>query len=79
MLLSQPLVGAVVLTFGAMAVFAGVIAVQALLTGITAVQVTAQGFGAAMFDGPHGLALTRQHQFPVFGPVGRSVAAEDVS
>jgi hypothetical protein len=61
-----------------MAVLAGVITVLEPLTIITAVKVTAEGFGAAMFDGPHGLPLTRKYLLPIFILIGWPVTAEDL-
>ncbi len=51
----EPFLGLVVLTFGTVPVFARVIAVVILLTGSAEIDLTAKHFGAALFDGFHGL------------------------
>jgi hypothetical protein len=78
LLSGQPLFPGLILTLGTMTIAAGMIAVLALLTVITIIDVTAQAFGATVFDGRHRLLMARQHLLSIFGPVGWTVTLEDI-
>jgi hypothetical protein len=54
------------LTFGTMAVAAGVITVLKLLTGGTAIHLSAQALGTTMLNRPHGLTMRGQEFVGIF-------------
>jgi len=78
LLIFQPLLGLIILTLGTVPVFAGMIAVVVLLARLTAIDVTAQGFRAALPDGLHGLEMTWEHAIGKLFPVLGSMDAEDL-
>jgi hypothetical protein len=67
------------LTFGAMAVTAGVITVLKFLTVGTAINLPAQPFGATMLDRPHRLTMRRQEFVRIFFSVVRAILSKEVS
>jgi hypothetical protein len=52
-----------------MAILAGMVAVEGLFTLEAQVDMSAQGFGAALLDGVHDLQVRGRHSIPVFFPV----------
>jgi hypothetical protein len=77
-LLVEPKSSSVILAFRAVAVFAGMVAVEELLTRWAEVDLAPERFGAAGFDIPHGPTVRRRHPILVASPVVGSIAAEDV-
>jgi hypothetical protein len=74
----QPLSCCPILTFGAMAILAGVIAIPSFVTIQAVVNVTAHHLSPALFDRLHGLPMSKRHSVAVFLPIPRSVATEDL-
>ena len=75
----QPVLGLLVLAFGAMAVAAGVITVTDFTTGGAGKDLSTQRWCAAALDGAHCLAVAGQQRCGIFLAIGGSVLAEDVS
>jgi hypothetical protein len=77
-LLLDPAVDLVVLTLRAMAVLAGVIPIVVLLALGAAVEMTAQGLGAAGADVLYNPPVAGKQPVVVFGDIVRAMQAEDV-
>lgn len=74
----EPYLGLIVLAFGTVPVFTGMIAVVELLTGVTEVDLTAKRFGSALFYRLHGLEVAWKHSSSELFPVVGSMNAEDI-
>ena len=79
LLFFQPFLGFVVLTFGAVTVAAGVVAVLGLVALRTGIDLTTQGRGAALLNGAHGLPVAGEQAFGVLLAISSAVLAEDIS
>ena len=66
------------LTFWTVAIAAAIEGRALVATGVTLLQVAAQGGGAAEFDGAHHAPLSARERSSVFLPVSRTVAAKDL-
>jgi hypothetical protein len=66
------------LTLGTMPVAAGVITVLKLLTIWTAIDLSAQTLGAAMFDRPHRLTMRGQEFVSIFGSIGGAIFSKEI-
>jgi hypothetical protein len=78
LLFLQPALAILMLAFGTMAVAAGMVTVLHLLTIRTAIDLPAQGFGAALLNGPHGFDVAGGYPAGVLLAIGWAKAAEDV-
>jgi hypothetical protein len=81
MLFLEPEFSLVVLAFGAVAVFAGVIGVDLFFfTGLVFadVDMAAHILGPAVFDIAHGPQVTGKHLIFIFFPVLLAIAAKDI-
>jgi AMMECR1 domain-containing protein len=74
----EPHICLIVLALGTVPVFARMIAVVELLTGVTQVDLAAKGFGSALFYGRHGLEVARKHATGELFPVVGSMNTEDI-
>jgi len=74
----KPLLGLLVLAFGAVAVAAGMVAVADLVALGTGVELSAESLGAAGLNRMHSPAVRREQLVGVLLAIGRAVAAEDV-
>jgi hypothetical protein len=63
---------------GAMAIAAGMIGVEPVLTSVAVIDMTTHNLRAAVLDVVHRLFMARQHAFAILRPIGRAVFAEDV-
>jgi hypothetical protein len=79
LLFLQPLLGFVVLTFRAVTVAAGVVAVLGLVALWAGIGLSTQGGGTALLDGAHDLSVAGEQAFGVLLAIGGTVLAEDVS
>ena len=77
-LTGQPLLGLMILTFGAVPVLARMVAVVVLVTCLAVVGMAAEGLGPALLDVFHGFEVSWRHPAPVLFPVLLSVGAEDI-
>src|SRR5882724_8280031 len=78
LLFFQPVIGLVVLTLGAVAVLAGVIAETLLIALGAVVELAAKTRGAALFNVPHGPEVSRQHPVGEVGAIVWAMQPEDV-
>ena len=78
LLLLQPLLGFPVLTFGTMAVPAGMVAVPDLITLLAMVDMPAKGFSTAALDVSHGLQVAGEHPVSELIAILLTMLAEDV-
>jgi len=67
------------LTFGTMAVAAGVITVLKFLTVGTTIDLSAQALGAARLNRPHGLTVTGQEFVCIFFSVDGAILSKEIS
>jgi hypothetical protein len=67
------------LTFGTMAVAAGVITVLKLPTVFTTEYLSAQTLGTTMLDRPHGLTMRGQEFICIFFSVVSAIRSKEVS
>jgi len=67
------------LTFGTMAVAAGVITVLKLLTVRTAENLSTQALGATMLDRPHGLTMRGEQFVGIFFSVVSAIRLKEIS
>ena len=74
----EPILGLLMLAFRTVTIAAGVIAVAHFPAFDAAENLPAQGFGAALLDGAHGLVVRRQQAFSVLLPVGPAINAENL-
>ena len=77
-LVFQPLLGLIILTFGAVSVVAGMVAVVMLITLFAVVGMPTKGFRSALLDVLHGFEMRGKHAIPVLLSVLLSVDAEDI-
>ena len=75
----QPVLGLLVLAFGAVAVAAGVIAVADFTAGRADEDLPTQRLGAATLNGAHSLVVAGQQAGGVFLAIGGTVLAKDIS
>ena len=73
-----PFIRPIIAALGAMAVAAGVIGVESVLTGVAVIDMAAQDLRATAFDGLHRLFMTGEHFFPILLAIGRAVFSEDI-
>ena len=73
LLLLQPALCIFVLAFGTMAVAAGMVTVLHLLTIRAAIDLPAQGWGATLFNRPHGLEVGGGHAAGILLAIGRTI------
>ena len=78
LLLLQPAPCIFILAFGAMAVAARVVTVLYLLTIWAAIDLSAQGCGAALFNRSHGFEVVGGHAAGILLAIGRTILAKDV-
>lgn len=78
LLLREPLVGLIILAFGAMPVFARVVAVALLFALVAVIEVAAKCLGAALFDVLHGAQMRGQHPEAELRPVLFAMETKDV-
>jgi len=76
----EPELSLVVLAFGTVAVFAGVVGVDHLLAGLVFadVDMAAHDLGTAVFNIPHGPEVTGKHMILKFFPILLAMAAKDI-
>jgi len=79
LLFFQPFLGFVVLTFRAVAIAAGVIAVLGLVALRAGIGLSTQSGGTALLNGAHGPPVAGEQAAGVFLAIGGTVLAEDVS
>ena len=77
-LLFKPAGSLAVLARGTMPIFAGMIALLEVSAHWTLVDMAAQGLGAALFNGHHGLQVVFGHTVGEFGTIRRAIALEDL-
>jgi hypothetical protein len=74
----EPAAGLFAVALGAVAVPAGVVGVELLITVVTAKDLAAERGRATALDGRHGAQMSRQERFGELLPIRCAVAAEDV-
>jgi len=74
----EPQIGALISTFGAVAILAGVVAVADIAALLAQKDVTAHRFRATVCDILHGLEVRGGHAISEFVTVFRAMAAKDV-
>jgi hypothetical protein len=75
----QPFLSLVVLAFGAVTIAAGMVTVLYLAAFGAGLHLPAQGLGAVLLDGAHGLPVTGEKLVSVFRAIGRTVLAKEIS